>query len=378
LFPQGTQPPSPSNEVGGLVQRLSTDGGRTWSDPKTIYSGDIDFYTTVLDAETMTLWLMLQEGSAVRVGCSCSTPAAGRQAQSLCLNLSFHVSLFPRTGNNQPRHPTPPQVFTSTTNGTSWQGPLPLHVNVPAPFSSSIKPAVGHGVQIEDRLCGAAGCKHAGRLIMPFVCMNSSSAATPTVRGDSGACEACHACLLLSDDKGTSWHFGGIGQAGSRESQAVQVPSTSSDAALYVTERNFGATPGHRMYARSVDSGDSLADFGIDTTIVSPITAHWTGIVAAVLRRTYPQGGDNGEVVLATASAVTERANLTMRASTDNGKTWGEPRTFWPGLGGYVDLVRVGDGGVGAIFENGEQTFADRISYSLFPAGWFESHTLLQ
>lgn len=59
--------PSPANEVGGLVQRLSQDGGRTWSPPQTIYSGDIDFYTTVRDDATGTVWLMLQEGSAVQV-----------------------------------------------------------------------------------------------------------------------------------------------------------------------------------------------------------------------------------------------------------------------------------------------------------------------
>ena len=230
-------------------------------------------------------------------------------------------------------------------------------------------------MQIEDRLCGSQGCQRAGRLIMPFVCMNSSAAAAmPTA--DSGACDACHACLLLSDDNGKSWQFGGIGQSGSRESQAVQVPSSGADASLYVTERNFGATPGHRMVARSTDSGSSLGDFGIDGSIVSPVTPHWTGIVAAVQRRTYPQGGSAGEVVLATASAVTQRANLTMRASTDGGKTWGKPKTFWPGLGGYVDVVRVGDGALGVIFENGEKTFADRISYSLFPATWFAASSL--
>lgn len=39
----GTHPtvPPASNEVGGLVTRLSSDGGMTWTQPHTIYSGNL-------------------------------------------------------------------------------------------------------------------------------------------------------------------------------------------------------------------------------------------------------------------------------------------------------------------------------------------------
>lgn len=62
-----SSPPPASNEIGGLVQRRSTDSGATWSEPETLYSGNLDFYTVVRDAATSKLWLMLQEGSAVQV-----------------------------------------------------------------------------------------------------------------------------------------------------------------------------------------------------------------------------------------------------------------------------------------------------------------------
>jgi hypothetical protein len=37
---------------------------------------------------------------------------------------------------------------------------------------------------------------------------------------------------------------------------------------------------------------------------------------------------------------------------------------FWQGLGGYTDLAAVG-AKLGVIFENGEATFSDRISFQL-------------
>lgn len=98
--------------------------------------------------------------------------------------------------------------------GSSWSGPRKLNVTVPQPYTAAVKPAVGHGLQIQSQLCQDGPCAKAGRLIMPFVCTNGSSHG-----GDSGTCDACHACLLFSDDHGSSWSFGGFGQADSREAQ---------------------------------------------------------------------------------------------------------------------------------------------------------------
>lgn len=145
--------------------------------------------------------------------------------------------------------------------------------------------------------------------------------------------------------------------------------STTANASLYVTERNFGNPPGHRMYARSSDGGNTLGDFGVDPNLTEPVTPNWTGIVGAVARlSTSPD-----RIVISLPGDTTQRANLTMRVSHDSGHTWSAARTFWPGLGGYTDLVPVNDGAsIGVIFENGETTFSDRISFTTLPLSWFE------
>lgn len=58
---QPAGPPPASNEIGGLVLRRSLDEGASWSEPRTLVSGDIDFYTMVYDSITHTVHLMLQD-----------------------------------------------------------------------------------------------------------------------------------------------------------------------------------------------------------------------------------------------------------------------------------------------------------------------------
>eukprot|EP01050_Picozoa_sp_SAG11_P046814 SAG11_NODE_24160_length_377_cov_0.920863_1_plen_73_part_10 len=44
-------------------------------------------------------------------------------------------------------------------------------------------PAVGHGLQIDGRLCTPGPCAHAGRLVLPFVCNNASASGSHGDRG---------------------------------------------------------------------------------------------------------------------------------------------------------------------------------------------------
>lgn len=205
---------------------------------------------------------------------------------------------------------------------------------------------------------------------MPMVCQNG------TAHGDSGQCPACHACVVYSDDHGATWKFGGYGQSGSRESLAVQtIAPKENHASLYVTERNFGATPGHRMKALSFDGGQSYTDYGIDNSIPTPVTPHWTGIVAGIERLYLSPDSRSGSLVYSGPCDPTVRMNMTMRVSLDEGETWPIVKTLDPGLSGYSDLVRLpANAGVGIIYENGETTFSDRISFVFIPMSWFPSH----
>ena len=161
--------------AAGLVVRRSADGGVSWTPPVTVYAGDLDFYTVVREQQRNVLWLMVQQGSQV-------------------------------------------QLFNSSTAGATWNGPFKMAFHVPAGIAPGVIPAVGHGIQLQADRCSPAPCQEAGRLVMPFVCNNATA-----MTSDTG-CTTCHACLLLSDDLGFTWYFGGVGQSGSRESQVGPGP----------------------------------------------------------------------------------------------------------------------------------------------------------
>lgn len=137
--------------------------GASWTAPVTINTGNMDYYTVVVEQQSQTIIVMLQKGSST-------------------------------------------VLFTSTDDGSSWSDAK--EITFPStPFGGPAKPAVGHGLQLDATLCSPT-CADAGRLIMPFVCQDKTT----------------YACMYYSDDRGASWSFGGVAQAGSRESQVRLIP----------------------------------------------------------------------------------------------------------------------------------------------------------
>ena len=141
------------NEVGSLQLRRSSDGGATWTPLQSLFVGNIDFYTAVHDAATNTTWLMLEHEAS-------SSENNSRSSQ-------------------RSKATTVVEVLQSRDHGASWSTLAPLHVDLPAPFNGGqFKPSVGHGIQME----------RSGRLMMSFVCTNTSA---PKPSGDAGACPGC-------------------------------------------------------------------------------------------------------------------------------------------------------------------------------------------
>lgn len=317
-------------EIGGLLLRSSRDGGHTWSSPRFVYGSssisgpNIDFYTVVRDSSSKRLFLTLQQ-----------------QKNSI--------------------------LFTSDDAGETWDGPKNMSIPAPPePYKNRLWPAVGHGVQLSQDHCAAAGgCLEAGRMIMPFVCQNGSD------HGDSGQHLGLHSCLVYSDNGGESWQWGGFGPPGSKECQVVQTRSQSASASLYANIRNFGKTPGHRWTAQSTTAGESLSEYAIDESLSEPVTKHWTGVVASIVSLA-GAGANGGDVIVYSGPAsAEERSMMTLRTSYDSGSTWAKSRVLWPGLASYSDMVAMPDG-IGIIYENGDITFSDRISFSAVPLAWIE------
>lgn len=164
----------------------------------------------------------------------------------------------------------------STDRGVTW--PTPAALNISSSFASQL-PGCAHGISVSGALCKEPSCGGAaGRLLVPFVC-HTKAAAAPS--GDV-ACPGCYSCVVWSGDHGASWAVGAASnQEGTRESGLVQLRGGNpASATVYASERNMGASPGHREHAVSTDAGATYSAFGVDLGIPDVDTKNWTGVVA--------------------------------------------------------------------------------------------------
>ena len=184
---------------------------------------------------------------------------------------------------------TSPNLVTFSDNaGSTWSKPSPIVINLPSGYTAT--PGVAHGLRVEGGLCPEPTCNGtAGRLIVAWVCHSKN----PTLSGNmlDTSCPGCYSCLAVSDDAGGTWSVSlaavASPQEGSREASLVQLRSSAygaKGAVIYATERNMGASPGHRWHAISMDGGSSLSNFGVDPSIPDGVTKNWTGIVAGAAR----------------------------------------------------------------------------------------------
>lgn len=104
---------------------------------------------------------------------------------------------------------------------------------------------------------------------------------------------------------------------------------------------------------------------------------------------------NTSKLALAVASCPSQRANMTLFTSYSDTIDWKRTKTVWPGYmnifaerhlctrsrnliefcfvqngfmcspSGYVDLISISEDRVALLFENGETTFADRISFQI-------------
>lgn len=205
---------------------------------------------------------------------------------------------------------------------------------------------------------------------MPFVCQNGSGHP-----GDNGSCPSCYACVLQSEmpkkNGDRVWNFTGIAQQYTRESQLVQTISTGTGAShIYLNGRNFSPAPGRRYFARSTTGAKEFQEFGIDSSLIEPVTKSWTGVVCSIQRvSTTPS-----RILFSGPANTTVRANLTLQLSYDEAHSWTVSRVLYPGFSAYSDVAVLGNGdNIALVFENGEKTFADQISVAVVPVSWIEN-----
>ncbi len=289
-----------------LVQRRSTDGGRTW-EPMTVVAdvgpAFIGNAAPVVDRRDGSVAMLVAWKAA---GAHESDIRAGKQPPC-------EIRLTRSTDGGRTWSaliPAPGLADLATTRGWRW--------NLPSPC---------HGIQL-------AKGPHAGRLV---VAGNHSSP-------DGAGNKYLGAHALLSDDGGRTWSVGAVDTPpATGRTGPVVFPNESTVAEwtdgtlVFHTRDEGGPAPATRGVARSTDAGATFtAPFAPEPAIVGPVCqgALLTGVDAA-----------GKPVLLASLPADPKaRKRLVIRCSRDGGATWEDGPVLHEGGAAYSDLVELGEG----------------------------------
>ena len=316
--------------------RISSDDGRTWTDVS-----DIPRSPILVDRTTSTLWSIghhwpkkNSDGKPMSEDWMVNHSDKG-------LELGAKITIYSgnSTSTEWVTHDVTDQFFRYPGKGTTSY--------------------IGKGIQLEKG-------PHAGRLIMPGRCYGKKF---ERVGPDA------HNTVVISDDHGATWRWGGRSQGYCGEACIVEL----SDGSVYMSNRNHDpTTAGWRSYSISRDGGETFTEFGVAADLPEG-RCH-----AALARYNFPdQESDTPGRVLFLNPSVSipgkglapheGRKNMTVKLSYDDCRSWPVSKTIHAGKSGYSDVIVTKDGTVLCAFESGAEVYAEDITLVRFKLEWLES-----
>ena len=211
---------------------------------------------------------------------------------------------------------------SSADDGLSWSSPQEITGAVKQPDWTWYATGPGHGIQMQNGM-------HSGRLVIPCDHIEAGS-------------NAYYSHIIYSDDQGASWNLGGRSpQAQVNECEVVEI----SRGSLLLNMRSYAPGERARQVALSADGGLTWTNQRADPALVEPICQ------ASVID--YPSA--KGLILFANPASASERINMTLRGSRDEGATWPGQVTLHAGPSAYSDLAVAPDGRIICLYEGGEQ-----------------------
>ncbi|MGW6904746.1 exo-alpha-sialidase [Streptomyces sp. NPDC054940] len=309
-----------------IVLKRSTDGGRTWGPLQVVSDGAGDTHgnpAPVVDRTTGRILLPQTHNPASADGGSCDVPCERS-----------------------------PHLQYSDDDGRTWSRPRDLSAQIRPPnWNSWYATGPVHGIQL-------AHGSHPGRLVF----------GVNTETWNGSRVTANHAALIVSDDGGTTWRRGAteswpIATDGTFPQKSSEVTLTErNDGVIVVSGREQDGTDlGHRTQTFSEDGGDSfVVRFRAVPNLYTP------QVQGAVL-----QLGDR--TLLSCPGDPDRRRTMMIRSSYDGGSTWesvDRGTVVTQDWSGYSDLVHIGGGVVGLMYEGGAVDARDEIRFARFNEEW--------
>ena len=300
----GSDAPNPNH----IVQRRSTDGGKTWSAPTYIHQG----------TET-----------GKKVGYSDPSYVVDHQTGTI---FNFHVKSYDQGWGGSQAGTDPDnrgiiqaEVSTSTDNGWTWtHRTITADITKDQPWTARFA-ASGQGIQIQHG-------PHAGRLVQQY-----------TIRTAGGAVQAVS---VYSDDHGKTWQAGTPIGTGMDENKVVEL----SDGSLMLNSRASDGS-GFRKVAHSTDGGQTWSEPVSDQNLPDSVDN-------AQIIRAFPNAAPDdprAKVLLLSHSPNPKpwsRDRGTISMSCDDGASWTTSKVFHEPFVGYTTIAVQSDGSIGLLSED--------------------------
>ena len=218
----------------------------------------------------------------------------------------------------------------SEDEGRTWSAPAEITATTKEPNWTWYATGPGAGIQL-----------HSGRLVIPCDHIEAGS-------------KKYYSHVLLSDDGGLHWRLGGSTPEDQvNECEVVEL----HDGRLLLNMRNYDPSISARAFAHSDDGGETWSALQRDPVLVEPRCQ-------ASIRRS----GDH--LLFSNPASAEARQNMTVRLSTDEGRTWPHSRTLYPGPAAYSCLAALPDGRAACLYECGAEQPYERLTLARFAPDW--------
>ncbi|HVJ07247.1 MAG TPA: sialidase family protein [Acidisarcina sp.] len=216
----------------------------------------------------------------------------------------------------------------SDDDGATWSEPVDLTPQVKDPAWQAMFAASGTDIQTST-----------GRFLVPLVVRDGH--------------HVIHSVNAYSDDHGKTWKVGEFIGVGTDENHNVEL----KDGVILQNMRS-GKT---RSIARSHDGGVTFEPVTHDPALIDAICN------AGITRYRF---GKTDAILFTNSASNVRRENLTVKVSYDGGRTWPLSRTINAGPSGYSTVIPLKDGNIGVLYERGEATEEERITFARFNLAW--------
>lgn len=284
-----------------LVLKRSEDGGKTWSPMQIVWD----------DA-----------------GNTCGNPApvVDQRSGNIILLSTWNLGedREPRIIDQTSKDTRRIFVLSSSDDGHTWSAPREITSDVKLPNWTWYATGPGNGIQMHSR-------KFAGRLVIPCDHIEAGT-------------KKYFSHIIYSDDGGQSWRLGGTTpQDQVNECAVAELPG----GRLLLNMRNYTSARIRQM-AESKDGGLTWSPLRGDTTLIEPVCQ------ASMIRYAYK--GKKPFLAFSNPASQTARTNMTVRLSSDHGKTWKQSQVLHAGPSAYSNLVVLPNGNLGCLFEAGAKS----------------------